>query len=261
MMLRQFEDHIGAPLFATARKSRLTPLGEQVYNEARRELDHFDRTVSAIKGLSRAEMGFVRVAATPSVATALLPPILHAFLCAHPNLQLDMRDMTSAAVQQELERDRADVGIASIGPVPGLDRHRLFSDPFGVVCRADHRMAKDWSDLTWADLVGEDFIANGLCAQISDPGFRPVLEASRLSVPNTASLLGLVRAGVGISLLPKLAVPPEYTDIVFLPLKDIEARREVWLVTQPRQMLTPAARAFVKAVRGADIPKRHGVWA
>ena len=48
MMLKQFEDHIGAPLFETARKSRLTPLGQQIHAEARRELDHFDRTIATL---------------------------------------------------------------------------------------------------------------------------------------------------------------------------------------------------------------------
>ena len=46
MMLRQFEDHIGAPLFEAGRKSRLTRLGELIRVEAGRELAHFDRTVA-----------------------------------------------------------------------------------------------------------------------------------------------------------------------------------------------------------------------
>ena len=74
MMLRQFEDHIGAPLFESARKSRLTPLGELIFSEARRELAHFDRTIAAIEGISRAEAGHVRLAVTPSVGQVIMPP-------------------------------------------------------------------------------------------------------------------------------------------------------------------------------------------
>ena len=48
MMLKQFEDHIGAPLFETARKSRLTPVGDLIYEEARREVTHFENTVTAM---------------------------------------------------------------------------------------------------------------------------------------------------------------------------------------------------------------------
>ncbi len=248
MMLGQFEDHIGAPLFETTRKARLTPLGEQIYHEARRELDHFERTLANIEGLSRAQLGHVRLAVTPSVAIAILPPILKRFMAEHPKVRIDIRDMNSAAVQRELERERADIGLASIEPVSGLERYKLFSDPFGVVCRSDHRLVKDWKSLTWTDLAGEDFIANGLCDQISDPGFTSILERSRLTVPNTTSLLGLVRAGLGITLLPRLAVSSDYDDLSFLPLLDATVQRNVWMVTQPKKMLTPAARAIVQEI-------------
>jgi len=67
-------------------------------------------------------------------------------------------------------------------------------------------------------------------------------------VRNTASLLGLVKAGVGITLMPRLVMLPEFTDLAFLPLADSDARRDVWLITQPRQMLTPAARALAEAI-------------
>lgn len=253
MMLKQFEDHIGAPLFETTRKARLTPLGAQIYQAAQRELDHFDRTLATIEGLARSEAGFVRLAVTPSVATVILPPILQAFIAARPKVRVEMRDMNSAAVLEAVQHERADIGLASIGPVAGLERRKLFSDPFGVVCRADNRLARDWSDLTWDDIAGEDFIANGLCDQITDPRFQPVLAASRLTVPNTASLLALVRAGVGITLLPRLALPPGFSDLAFLPLADTSQRREVWLVTGARSFLTPVATALVESILAARI--------
>jgi len=143
--------------------------------------------------------------------------------------------------------------LASIGALSGFDCRPLFSDRFGVICRRDHPLAQDWDNLTWADLAGVDFIANGLCTQIRHEGFAPILASARLMVRNTASLLGLIKAGVGISVLPRLVVLPEFTDLAFLPLADSDARREVWMITQPRQMLTPAARALAEAIRLARI--------
>ena len=261
MMLKQFEDHVGAPLFETTRKARLSNLGEQIYHEARRELDHFDQTLANIDGLSRSELGRVRLAVTPSIATQILPPILKAFMVRYPSVRVEMRDMNSAAVEQELQLERADIGLASIGPVTGFDRHKLMSDPFGVVCRADARLAREWDSLTWDDMSGQDFIANELCDQITDPRFQPVLEASRLMVPNTASLLALVRAGVGITVLPRLAVPTQGTELAFLPLKDVSVRRVVWMATPSRNWLTPAAKAFVDMILAAKLkdPDRAAV--
>jgi DNA-binding transcriptional LysR family regulator len=133
MMLKQFEEHIGAPLFETARKSRLTPLGELVLHEAGRGLSHFDRTLSAIEGLSRAERGHVRLAVTPSAAQVIMPPVLERFLRERPGVRIDLTDSDSATVQQDLLDERAagprsgahrssPTGSASIFPTPTLRR-------------------------------------------------------------------------------------------------------------------------------------------
>jgi len=257
MMLRQFEDHVGAPLFESTRKSRLTPLGELILIETTRELSHFERTVAAIEGLSRAEMGQVRLAVTPSVAQVIMPPILQGYMKTHPGVRIDMRDTDSASVQRELSAERADIGMASVGHMPGFERHLIFTDRFGVVCPVDHPLAQSWSELAWKDLEGVDFIANGLCNFIHDEGFAPIMAQSRLNVRNTASILSLVRGGVGVTLLPELAVLPEFLDLKFLPLIDAAARREVWMVTPPKHMMTPAAQALANAILNANISVTH----
>ena len=109
--------------------------------------------------------------------------------------------------------------IASIAAPPGFEHQHLFSDAFGVVCRFDHSTTQNWDTLNWADLEGVDFIANGLCYQITDEGFQPILAGARLIVRNTASLLGLVQAGVGLTLLPRLVALPGFGDLSFLPLR------------------------------------------
>jgi DNA-binding transcriptional LysR family regulator len=248
MMLKQFEDHIGAPLFETARKSRLTPIGELIFEEARREVTHFENTVAVIEGLSRSELGYLRLAVTPSVASAVLPRAISSFAQQHPNVQVDIRDMDSAAIAHELSRERADIGIGTLAQVEGMQRTKLFSDAFGVVCRRDHPLADDWDQLTWASMTDHVLIANGLCEQITDPDFAPILAKSRLMVRNTASLLALVREGVGITVLPRLTVTGLQDDVVFLPLADVTARRTVHMMSQPMNVMMPAAREFLKLI-------------
>lgn len=255
MMLKQFEDHLAAPLFEGARKSRLTPLGQMIHAEARRELDHFARTVAMIEGHSRAELGFVRLAVTPSIATAVLPPVIRRFMADHPKVRVDLRDMNSSAVQHELERERADIGVATLGPMTGFDRRKLFTDGFGIVCRADHPLGAERGSVRWADIAGYDLIANGLCDLIREEAFAPILAASRLSVPSTASLLGFVRAGVGITILPRLAVQADNDGLIFRHLAETSAHRDVHVVSQPVQNLAPAARAFLEMLRAAGLPE------
>ena len=248
MMLKQFEDHIGSPLFETARKSRLTPIGEMILTEARREVAHFENTVSVIEGLARSELGFLRLAVTPSVATTVLPPVIFSFARLFPNVQIDLRDMDSATIARELDQERADIGIGSFPEVEGMDRAELFSDAFGLVCRRDHPLVGNWDQLAWRTIGEQTIIANGLCRLITDPDFQPILARSRLMVHNTASLLGLVRQGVGITVLPRLAVANLLDEFAFLPLTDVTARRTVHLMSRPRNLLLPAAREFLKLI-------------
>ena len=260
MMLKQFEDHVGSALFETARKSRLTPVGELILTEARREVAHFENTVSVIEGLSRSELGFLRLAVTPSVATTVLPAVIFRFAKKFPKVHIDLRDMDSATISRELDRERADIGIGSLPVVEGMRRTELFSDAFGLVCHKDHPLTKNWDQLTWRTLGDQTIIANGLCQQIKDPEFAPILARSRMMVPNTASLLGLVRQRVGITVLPRLVVANLLEEFAFLPLADVTARRTVHLMSRPNNLLMPAAREFLKLITemkrdGSLLPK------
>ena len=249
MTLKQFEDHIGAALFEKGRKARLTALGHMIHAEARRELLHFDKSVAMIDALAQSQAGLVRLAVTPSAANTILPTVIERFAADHPAVRIDLRDMDSGAVLQAMQSDQADIGIASLPTVKGLDHRPLFTDQFGVVCRADHPLAKDWNNLTWADVVPHRFIANGLCHMIKDVQFEPILASALMMVPTTVSLLALVNAGVGVTLLPERALPPTYRDLVFLPLKDSTAQRHVDVVTQPASQLSPAVLEFAKLVQ------------
>lgn len=250
MMLKQLEDHLGASLFESERKSKLTALGVFTLDEASRELDHFERTVAAIENYARAKFGFVRIAVVPSVAETILPIVVRGFLHEHPDVHVDIRDMDSAAVRREIERERVDLGIATgAGTNAEIECEELFSDAFGIVCRADHPLTRADIPLSWGDLSSWPFIANGLCAQIEDEDLQRVIEASRLMVRNTTSLLALVRAGAGITVLPHLVVEKATRGIRFLPVVDPLARRRIDILRRTHTRLSPAARDFEETIR------------
>ena len=266
MMLKQFEDHLGQPLFETERKSKLTALGAFVLEEARAGLAQFARSSGAIEAFARAEAGFVRVAAVPSVAETLLPRAVRDFLRARPGVLIDIQDMHSAAVLREVAREGVDLGLASVpADAAAVAREALFSDAFGVVCRRDHPLAAAAAPLPWSALAPYPFIANGICERVAHPDFRRVLEAARLRVRNTTSLLAMVRADLGITLLPRLALVREEGaqetgaggddvqegTLRFRPVADPEARRRIELLRPAGTALSPAAQRFAAALRRA----------
>lgn len=250
MMLKQFEEHLGAPLFESDRKSRLTALGMFTLEEASRELDHFQRTSSAIENYAHAKSGFVRIAVVPSVAATILPRVLQAFLHTHPNVHVDIRDMDSAAVHREISRERVDLGIASsLDMNSEIECEPLFSDEFGIVCRSDHPLTKVEAPIKWDKLYDYPFIANGLCSQISDETLRSILKTSKLMVRNTTSLLTLVRTGIGITVLPKLVVENAHEDLRFLTVDDVNARRHIAILRRANSQLSPAIKIFEQLIR------------
>ena len=84
-----------------------------------------------------------------------------------------------------------------------------------------------------------------------------MLFGAALMVRNTASILSLVRAGVGVTVLPELTVLREFHDLAVLPLPGSGARREVWMATQAARLMTPAAVLLAEAIRVTDPQARR----
>lgn len=256
MMLKQLEDHLGAPLFEAGRKSKLTALGVFTLDEASRELDHFDRAVVSIEHFARAKSGLVRIAVVPSVAETILPDIIQMFLADHSEVHIDIRDMDSAGVAREIERERVDLGIATgAGANAEIACEELFSDAFGIVCRSDHPLVGSNAPRSWGDLVGWPFLANGICEQIPDEDLRIVNAASKMMVHNTTSLLALVRAGVGITVLPRLVAERADSSIAFLAVAGSPAKRRIDLLRRTHTRLSPAAEEFESMIRTAALQR------
>lgn len=246
MMLKQLEDHLGEPLFKTDRKNRLTALGSFVLEQAERELYQFDSTVHAIESFANARHGRVRVAAVPSVASTIMPRAIARFLNDFPGVQIELRDMDSATILHELSRGRLDIGIASAGLSGGaLYSRDLLSDRFGLICPADHPLVKSGETLTWKAIGRHRFIANELARLITTEAFRDIHAEALLSVHNITSLLAMVRAGLGATILPEMTLrTAESGDLAFLPLPDSPPDRQIHLLRKSDSPSSPAAREF-----------------
>ncbi len=249
MMLKQFEEHLGAPVFESDRKNRLTSLGQFALREAQREVEQFDRCIETITCYANARMGIVRLGAVPSFTATILPSIIQDFLQQRPDVVIHVRDQDSSTMLREVELGQIDLGIGSAPDVGrGLKELPLFSDEFGVVCSVDHPLRQNDPPLQWSDLLPYRFISNASGGQIHDPVFRRMDDASHLKIRNTASVLGMVRAGVGITVLPKLTLKGGKRGLCFLPLADSGVRRMVSLFSRSQTDLSPVAQKLQEAI-------------
>jgi DNA-binding transcriptional LysR family regulator len=225
-----------------------------VLEQARDALEHFDHAVRAMERNARNQAGSLTIACVPTVSTRILPRVFRPFLEKWPGIEIDVRDMDSLSVRRELERGRVELGIATpIDLRPEFESVPLTKDPFGVVCSNQHPLNRVDAPLTWRDIEPYSFIANPICGLIQDSEFRAILSRSTLTVRNTTSILSLVAADLGITVLPSLAVGGDGPEVAFLPLENGGPFRELHLMKRANTTPTPAAEAFIEQLmKGID---------
>jgi len=248
MSLKQLSEQLCAELFETDRKSNLTPTGQFVLEESRRALGSFDESVRIIQRYTQGKMGVVRVATVPSVASHLLPDVVSRFQKKAPEVRLELRDTDSVMVATAVGSGSVDCGVASLSfASQDLQHQLLLEEPFGLVCRPDHALAKSKQPLKWQALEDVTFISNGLCEQIRDEQFVRINSNTAIQVHNIVTLLGFIQQGMGVTLLPRLAVP-DHGELCFLPLADKSAVRQLYFLEPKHHRMSPAGVVFKQQV-------------
>lgn len=257
--LKQLEEHLGAPLFESERKSHLTPLGSFTLEVASREVAQLERSIASLTSFATGQTGEVRLAAVPSFATAVLPALVKAFLAARPGVRLEIYDMDSAAIRSALREERIDAGVLSDGtPDAEIDLFGLACDPFGIVMPKDHPLATK-ETLGFSDLVETDFIVNPLCRYLPEDAKQAIERSTRLHIQNTTALLAMVRAGLGVTLLPRLVASQSASAIVFRPLAENLPVRQLDLLIRAGARSSPATAAFAAFLRDKTLAMSGGL--
>ena len=210
-LIRALEDHLGARLFdRTTRSVELTAEGEAFVDAARRLLRDTEEAIIDVRDHVARRRGRVAVAVLPSLAAGWLPSLLADFHARYPGIELDVADVLSEECIDRVRLGRADFALASTrAEAPELRTERFCTDEFHVVCRRDHELAKRRAALRLADLAQypivqlarSSSVRQYLEAAIYPTRLRTVLELEQLS-----SVAGMVRAGLGITVVPSLTL-------------------------------------------------------
>ena len=245
LAIRELEHRLGETLFERGNKTELTPFGRHCYPHARALLEHYDRVVEQMALAAERRLGRVAIACVPSFASQVLPPILARFAEQFPEIQLGVEDDTARNVQHRVLEQRVDFGIGSLWESdPNLEFEPVLRDEMGLVCRRDHPLATADRPLQWADLAGCTLINNGTMRLLEGTPAQHIMAEAHFSVSNVISLLATLRAGIGITTLPRLALPEDDPELCFVPLGEPSVERSIGILRTRRQSLSPAARAL-----------------
>ena len=257
LQIANLEREVGAALFTRhGRSVRLTDAGQTLKEHAERILAEERDALRAVREIVGLEQGRLSLYTLPTPGQNLLPPTLARFRRDYPGIEITLHETVPArAVGEAVVAGKADLGVVHLPcPVPGLSQRLLFTEELALVVPSDHALAKpNLSPPTLSDLANEDFVWVPEGASSEHPFFAACVAAG--FTPRIACVSGsatgmqsLVAAGLGIALLPRLAIhPPEGAAVVELaPPRPTRTLAVVW--PEGKAPRTHAARVFLERI-------------
>lgn len=236
MQIKEMEDVLGAALFERgARQVRLTHFGEVAVERARDILRSADELGDLARASRERLVGRFRIGVIPTIAPYLLPKVIGNLKEDYPELDIHVRETVTPKLIQELKEGRLDTAIVAL-PVSetSLEETPLIQESFVLVRTAGEANLP----LPNADSLKEMrllLLEEGHCFRDQALSFcnlpsgppREVLDASSLS-----TLVQMVSAGMGVTLIPEMAVPVETRSapVAISRFEDPEPNRTIGMV-------------------------------
>ncbi|CAN5405005.1 LysR family transcriptional regulator [soil metagenome] len=255
-LIQSLEEDAGARLFDRhTRRVELTAEGRLFEQSAARLLADFEAAYSELQDHVGKRRGRVSVAALPSLAAGTLPQVLAKFHAKYPGVDLELFDSLSDRCIALVQSGRVDFALASAGgALPGLHAELLCADSFHLVCHAANPLARKRS-VQVADLASYPFIHMARSTSIRqhlEHALHPARPQVMMEVEHLATAAALVAQGLGISVIPSLALFQfRLKDVVVRPLKLAGLQRPIHIVRPEGRALSVAAGALLEMVKRA----------
>lgn len=250
--IQKLEQAVGTPLLERSSRSvRLTSAGQQVLPLLRRMVEEIDGSLVGSMASGERGAGRITVASVPSATVRFMPEVLRRLGEEYRNIRVRILDLSASECAEAVRTGDAEFGLSlPVATDADLSYEPLIDDPYGLICRHDHPLA-GLEAPRWADLEGYRLVTVHRAS-----GNRTTLEAGLAAeginlqwfyeVTRLTSALALVDAGLGPSVLPRLACEgPDARDLVWKPLCDPIIVRTIGLLRRPAAPISPAAARLV----------------
>jgi DNA-binding transcriptional LysR family regulator len=229
----------------------LTEAGRLLLRHAEAIVARLDAARADMAALRAGETGTLRVGTYQSVGARMLPAVMRRFRGEYPGISLELHEPTTDPELFELiEAGELDLAFCGL-PLPEgpFEAVELMNDPYVLVVPGDHELADRKSasldDLGSLPLIGAQTCSSGAQVEreLNAHGFS--VDYSFRSDDN-GTVQGLVAAGYGIALWPRLAISPGDERVRILDLEPPISPRVICVVWHADRHRSPAARAFVE---------------
>ena len=254
------ETEAGVPLIERDRRGvRPTTAGERLAEHAGRILTQLEAAEAELGAIAGVEGGELRLASFPTAGATLMPLAIAAFRSAHPEVTLSLVEGEPEELIPRLRDGEFDLGLifefegtGELGP--GLRSAPLFEDPMKLALPKGHRLARkeqvalaDLSDDAWVQTSEASACARHVVRVCRAAGFEPRVS---FESDDYLTVQGLVAAGVGVALIPQLALSQTVSyDIAVRELQPDGPVRHVVVATPGTGVSLPAAAAMLEILR------------
>lgn len=251
--IKTLEESLSTRLFdRNTRSVQLTPEGQLFEPAARRLLDDMGGVLGDLADHVERRKGRVRIAALPSLAAGWLPAIFAEFNERWPGISVGLRDALSDECIDLVRAGQVDFALAAKGssPSPDLVETRLCSDRFHLVCRVEHPLAKE-KRITPAKILPYPFIQmarNSSVRQSLDAALRPARLNAVFEVEHLATVMGLVEAGLGVSVIPTLTLFHFKRDTLAIRPLQLALTRDIYIVRRREGAVSVAAQTMLDLI-------------
>lgn len=257
--VRELEEALGVQLFERDRRGMLiTTAGSELIERMRRVLAEVEDVRSAAGHFLDPLARTLRIGAIPTIGPYLLPTATRVLREEHPRLKLTWLEEKTDALVRRIREGRLDGGFLALeAGIAELDYETIADDPFVLATPAGHPLGRASAPIPFRRLQGERILLldEGHCFRDQVIEFCSRRGVEELSVRATSlpTLVQMVSADMGITFLPRLAVPAEIprSDLRTRPITEPVPHRTVVLAWRRRSALAAVMREIAGTVRRA----------
>jgi molybdate transport repressor ModE-like protein len=258
------EREAGTPLLERrARGVVLTEAGAMLVEHAEAILARLEAAEASLADLAELRRGRLRIATFATAGATVLPRAIDAFRIRHPEIELSVTPASPSRSVELLREGRLDLALTVDLPDPpaeGVTAIHLFDDPFRLGIRHDHPLAgkpeirlEDLAAEVWIDVPDTLSGGRALREACAAAGFTPDV---RYESDDYLAIRELVGAGVGVALLPDLAIHAPRDGVALRDLGRGAPRRAIQAATRAVPFRSPAAAAMVEVLVELGQPVR-----
>jgi len=265
MQIKKMEDDLGVQIFERTNKKVLpTELGEQIIDAARRILNEVDLIKELAKTSQEPLAGNLRLGGFPTLATYIFPQLVPLINQELPRIRLILVEEKTELLIQQLKSGQLDVALLAV-PIADdfLETEALFEDEFMLAVHDAHPFAA-YKDINQEDLQGQQLLlldeghcmrgqALQVCQRLGAE------EHQNVRATGLETLRQMVRAGTGMTFMPKIAVRETDDGICYLPFQTPSSTRTIGLVfrkTSARKgLFSVLSRLIQQAASTSTLPK------